>query len=506
MAGEIEVKAAGNLRVWVWGCILGLTLLCALHAQESTRDLRIEAEDTCLENHEDPGLHLFIRKKPDIASVMLTESTGEDAYGYRSPEWNTVNGDEPYFDASGEGRRWFLVDSSPEPHPLLGEAFHIYIPPVLVYGPEGGPQETVPIAEGVYINIRTFALPSGDWSEGFADNPFPFVLGYLSSPESPAPPSALPPGEAVLSMPVDPETIKLMEEIRDLLKKEEASPPSDPEEEPFVFAPLIEGRFGLRMFLPGPDGILLPSLQLQNEYNPVGTITLTQQINKTLGFTLELDRDSLSLNRIIARAGWDTGIVGIEAGPYMGILNSETGNISPGLSMVLHLRLPEWNLSGFFRLDSALGREPAGPGDYTLSYTSTAVSYAFPWLKLTLGMVERGSTELDNRQILRVGRWIRYNLAAEFPLAHTPWDFRVEAGYEQLQWNYKLFMPLEYRYSAVYTGLEASYVVLPNFLTLIAGLEGPVYPFVYPAIQSLDDPQAAFYARATLGFRLTPGR
>jgi hypothetical protein len=46
--------------------------------------------------------------------------------------------------------------------------------------------------------------------------------------------------------------------------------------------------------------------------------------------------------------------------------------------------------------------------------------------------------------------------------------------------------------------------VLPDVLTLIAGLEGPVYPFVYPAlIQSLNDPQEAFYGRITLGFRLT---
>jgi hypothetical protein len=497
MAHEKGV-APGGLRVWVWGCVLGLGLLCPSHAQESPPDLLVEAEDTCLENREDPGLHLFIRKKPDIASVMLTEATGiADTYGYRALEWNTVNGDELHVDASGQRKNWFLVDSSPEPHSILGEAFHIYIPPVIAYGPEGS-QKIVPIADGAYINIRAFALPYGNHSAGFTDNPFPFALI-----RAPALPLALPPGEAVPPVPGELETVKPMQEVRSPPKKAEVPPPSPPPKAPPVFTRLIEARFGLRMFLPGPDGILLPSLQLKNEYNPVGTVAFTQQLNKTLGFTLELDRDSLSLNRIIARAAWDNGAIGIEAGPYLGILNSETGDISPGLSLALRLRLPEWNLSGFFRFDSALGKEPAGPGDYTLSYTSAAVSYTFPWLKLTLGMLERGSTEMDKRQALRVGRWTRYNLAAEIPLRRTPWAFRVETGYEQLLWNYALILPLEYRYHAVYAGLEVSYMLLPNFLTLVAGLEGPVYPFAYPAIQSLDDPQAAFYARATLGLRLT---
>jgi hypothetical protein len=250
--------------------------------------------------------------------------------------------------------------------------------------------------------------------------------------------------------------------------------------------------------------MLLPSLPLANTYNPVGALTLTRQLGKPLAFVLELERESLSLNRLAVRAAWDAGMIGIEAGPSMGIFNTETLDISPGLSVLLRLRFPAWNLSGLFRFDSALGREPSAPGEYSQSYASAAVSYAFPWVNLTLGMFERGSTVFDSQGIPRVGRWIRYNLAADFSPAPASWGVRVELGYEQLHWNYKLFTPLEYRYSAVYAGLEASFTVLPDFLTLIAGLEGPVYPFVYPVLlQSLNDPQEAFYGRITLGFRLS---
>ena len=57
----------------------------------SPADLRIEKVEG--------GSNLFIRKKPGLESVMLTETTKdplgkEDNYAYRAREWNPVNGDE----------------------------------------------------------------------------------------------------------------------------------------------------------------------------------------------------------------------------------------------------------------------------------------------------------------------------------------------------------------------------------------------------------------------------
>jgi hypothetical protein len=532
------VKA--SKRVWIWGCILGLGLLGASYAQEAPGSLLLKSGDLLLERHEDPGLHLFIRKNPAIASVMLMESTRdpqgrEPTYAYRSLEWNSVNDIERSLDASDRGALWPLLDSSPEIHPSLGEAFHIYIPPVIVYGGIGSRQETVVVADGLYINIRTFFLPHGDTSGGFADNPFTLRYAAIQNPPAlrrdavllpPDPPPPLLPDEEpetpalIPAPPAIPQTQAgetpqppdearsdeahadeaYADEVRRIPENEGASPPLEPETYPLV----IDTRFALSMFFPGSGGLLLPSLPLTNTYNPVGALTLARQFNKNLAFVLELERESLSLNRLVGRAAWDAGVVGIEAGPSLGILNTETLDISPGLSLLLRLRLPTWKLSGLFRFDFALGREPAVPGQYTQSYASAALGYAFPWVKLTLGVFERGSTLHDSKGILRVGRWIRYNLAANFPSAPASWDFRVELGYEQLQWDYKLSTPLEYRYAAVYAGLEASYTPLPDFLTLIAGLEGPVYPFVYPAlIQNLDDPQESFYGRITLGCRLS---
>jgi hypothetical protein len=154
---------------------LGLSL--SLNAQ----DLTINSEDLRLELRAEGGFHLFIRKKPDISSVLLTESTRDptmqaDNYAYRAGEWNSINGDEIRLldgvPISRESRIYSLVSSTVVNHAELGQAFHIYIPYILYYGYEGGRNGEVYVSDGTYLNIRAFNLPYADYRGAFRDNPF----------------------------------------------------------------------------------------------------------------------------------------------------------------------------------------------------------------------------------------------------------------------------------------------------------------------------------------------
>ncbi|MDR0375936.1 MAG: VWA domain-containing protein [Treponema sp.] len=157
-------------------------------------DLTIEKEDLRFEQRVDGGFHLFIRKKPDIASVLILETTkdftyNEPNYAYRAPSWNEINGNElriingaPLSPASGI---WSLIDSTPERDEQFGEAFHIYIPYILNYGYETGRHGEVYVRDGAYFNLRAFALPFGDYAGDFQDNPF--VLEVTQNP-LPGPP------------------------------------------------------------------------------------------------------------------------------------------------------------------------------------------------------------------------------------------------------------------------------------------------------------------------------
>ena len=145
------------------------------------QDLGISTGDLLLELRADGGYHLFIRKKTDISSVLLTETTRDpamlaDNYAYRAGEWNAINGDEVRIlngvPIPRESRIYSLISSTVVNHPVLGDSFHIYIPYILYYGYPEGRHGEVYLTDGTFLNIRTFALPYADYRGAFRDNPF----------------------------------------------------------------------------------------------------------------------------------------------------------------------------------------------------------------------------------------------------------------------------------------------------------------------------------------------
>lgn len=132
------------------------------------------------------GYHLYIKKKPTIESVLLTETTKdpegkEDNFAFRASEWNEVNGDEMrLLDGKplvSKYAQFSLVDSSTENLAGFGECFHIYIPSTLIYGYPWERNGTVKIGRGTFINIRTFSKKYADYTGDYFDNPFMFDLG-----------------------------------------------------------------------------------------------------------------------------------------------------------------------------------------------------------------------------------------------------------------------------------------------------------------------------------------
>ena len=157
------------------------------------QDLSLGSEDLRIELRADGGFHLFIRKKPDIGSVLITESTRDpsmsaDNYAFRAPEWNPVNGNEIRLlngvPIPGESRIYSLISSTVENYPDFGPVFHIYIPWLLYYGYENGRHGEVYVSDGTYFNIRAFSLPYGDYRGYFADNPF-VLEAVQEAPEKP---------------------------------------------------------------------------------------------------------------------------------------------------------------------------------------------------------------------------------------------------------------------------------------------------------------------------------
>lgn len=179
--------------------LLGALCATGLPATSSAQGLAIGPSDVRIEARADGGYDLFVRKKPGLVSVLLTESTKDpamkaDNFAYRAPEYNEVNGKEKRM-LNGKAlpptsKLYSLISSTPLPDPSFGSAFRILVPPVLVYGYPWSRSGAVSVGKGTFINIRAFAKPYADYSGAFADNPYQIAI---STAALPPPPAAAPP-------------------------------------------------------------------------------------------------------------------------------------------------------------------------------------------------------------------------------------------------------------------------------------------------------------------------
>ncbi len=160
---------------------LFLAFTLSLPAQEE--QLELLPGDATIEIIEgEEGFHLWVRAKPGLGSLILSESSADpekraNSYTLRSSNYNPINGDEKrvlnneFLDPNPP--LYFLLDSSPEPYPLYPEgAFHVFIPYAVEYGYSWSREGQLEIGRDSWINVRTFSLPYADYNGAYRDNPF----------------------------------------------------------------------------------------------------------------------------------------------------------------------------------------------------------------------------------------------------------------------------------------------------------------------------------------------
>lgn len=177
---------------------LWILIVCFLSVFLEAEDLSLSKEDLLVIQNPKGGYHLYIKAKPDIKSVLLTETTKDpdlklDNYAYRDPNYNEINGDEKRL-LNGEfllpeKKLYSLIDSTPEKNTPLGEAYHIWIPYIILYGYDWSRSGEVEVKDGTFFNIRTFSKPYGDYTGNFQDNPF--TLRVTQKPVEKDPPPNL---------------------------------------------------------------------------------------------------------------------------------------------------------------------------------------------------------------------------------------------------------------------------------------------------------------------------
>lgn len=166
-------------------------LLMQIHAHsvgaqslDTMTGLVLGPQDLRLENSNDGGYLLYVRAKPQIKSILITESTEPEShkiptYTMRTKQANPINNDSKRM-LNGvvldQPALFFLVTSTSLPDKAFGQAFRLFIPYVVEYGFPGGRHGDRQIVDGAFLSIRTFNKVWADYSGAYHDNPFKFVL------------------------------------------------------------------------------------------------------------------------------------------------------------------------------------------------------------------------------------------------------------------------------------------------------------------------------------------
>jgi hypothetical protein len=281
----------------------------------------------------------------------------------------------------------------------------------------------------------------------------------------------------------------------------ETPPPPDFTDSGVPFSPDISARLGMTYLYLGKNPSLDQRVELGQQLDINGSISLSQKLARNLNLELCFERDPLLMNRLFTDVSFSIGFMDFEAGLFFGLDIKDDGLVfSPGLSARIKTPLFRELLSGTFRIDLPLSAAMSIPNSYTQTFISLQVDAIFTWARFRAGLSDRTFTQ--DAGISMSSKWLRYSFGVEKDFGIT--TVKLDAGYQELRYLFSSFLAASttYNYSSVYAGLG---VVFPiSTLKFSLGLEAPVYPWVYPEMQSLLTPSAPLLFGVSLGVEWTP--
>lgn len=172
------------LLVFIYSCCFSLSLMAQSDNKASPysnrKPMKIQSSDLVIKASANPrGYHLWIRRLPGTASIMLTESAKDPSfkevnYALRVSQFYYFNGFEQRVlddrQLKTEYNLWSVIDSTLEIHPVLGESFHLFLEEEMKYGYSWAAKEgKLRMESGVRINLRSFSALYCDYRGEFID-------------------------------------------------------------------------------------------------------------------------------------------------------------------------------------------------------------------------------------------------------------------------------------------------------------------------------------------------
>ncbi len=150
----------------------------------ANESLKIDPDDLRIEDAPaEQGVYLYVRKNPELRSVLITESAEREdnaaaTYAFRTYAYHSENGQERRIlngdfihPKTDEG--YYIIDSTPKPDEAFGQAFVLFLPYKMHFGYHNTRKGVIDLEEGgAYISVRAFTTLYADYEGEYRDNSF----------------------------------------------------------------------------------------------------------------------------------------------------------------------------------------------------------------------------------------------------------------------------------------------------------------------------------------------
>jgi hypothetical protein len=235
----------------------------------------------------------------------------------------------------------------------------------------------------------------------------------------------------------------------------------------------ISGGLGNNAFDPARQ-LPLGTEAFSPHYYPRVLIDMEGDYSNLITFGAFFERDPILRNRLGGTVGLRAGYVRLDMGPFLGLFNSASKAINPGISAAVKLEIPGI-LYGAATTASTIGANLNIPGSYVQGEGEAALGVWVPYALVVFSVQTRTYAEQTSPELNRSDAQTRYQLGAEIFAKNMPYTVLVNIGYQSLKRTYvESGESAADELKSVYAGFEGVFTISP-LLKILAGLESPAY-------------------------------
>ena len=220
-----------------------------------------------------------------------------------------------------------------------------------------------------------------------------------------------------------------------------------------------------------------------------------------LRYSFGYEQDPRLRNRLFANIRLQQEYFFVEAGPVIGLFNTDGLPVNPGISGTLGLMLP----GKIFAEASGSSTLAAIPmekkGNYSQISADLSAGFWVPYVICSFNLsIEKFTLRKEIASLIE-DEFVRYYFRADAFTKNFPYTMRVDIGFQNLKRSYSQVVGTDLdtitdEFKSVFVGLEGTFTITPG-LKLFLGAEMPVYSWSERPMK--DPPKDTIFFEARVG-------